>query len=249
MWRRERLPIPGFWPGEFHCIAHRVAELDTIERVVSVAPNRKYERMTVFSSFSFKDVYFVSALTEFCGLSFQLKSVALRCCWDCGTANSGRIRANSDCRAPFVLGGKNHSGDAAVNLEFVLRPRVEPAHFTFTSLNPPPQPPTSQGATSRELDPKHYISEGLHSLLPPLLFLKKNPVWSRSRRVGHYFPSAVVPPTLSRGSLPQPAPAEGDARRARNYASGWGGGVVLAAARWRQRPELHRGLRRRVEIC
>ena len=170
MWRRERLPIPGFWPGEFHCIAHRVAELDTIERVVSVAPNRKYERMTVFSSFSFKDVYFVSALTEFCGLSFQLKSVALRCCWDCGTANSGRIRANSDCRAPFVLGGGNHSGDAAVNLEFVLRPRVEPAHFTFTSLNPPPKPPTSQGATSRELDPKHYISEGLHSLLPPLLF-------------------------------------------------------------------------------
>jgi len=67
-------------------------------------------------------------------------------------------------------GGENHSGDAAVNLEFVLRPRVEPAHVTFTSLNPPPKPPTSQGATSRELDTKHYISEGLHSLLPPLLF-------------------------------------------------------------------------------
>ena len=133
MWRRERLPIPGFWPGEFHCIAHRVAELDTIERVVSVAPNRKYERMTVFSSFSFKDVYFVSALTEFCGLSFQLKSVALRCCWDCGTANSGRIRANSDCRAPFVLGG----GEITLEMRLLIWSLFcDPEWNQHTSLSP-----------------------------------------------------------------------------------------------------------------
>ena len=29
-WRRERLPTPVFWPGEFHdCIIHRVAKSQT----------------------------------------------------------------------------------------------------------------------------------------------------------------------------------------------------------------------------
>lgn len=37
----------------------------------------------MFSSFSFKDVYSVSALTEFCGLSFQLEMLL---CVAAGTA-------------------------------------------------------------------------------------------------------------------------------------------------------------------
>ena len=34
-WRRERLPTPVFWPGEFHrqYIVHGVAELDTAEQL------------------------------------------------------------------------------------------------------------------------------------------------------------------------------------------------------------------------
>lgn len=120
-------------------------------------------------------MYSVSALTEFCGLSFQLEMLL---CVAAGTAGL-LIQAEFGLTqtagrhlfgAAVGGGGGNHSGDAAVNLEFVLRRRVEPTHFTFTSLNPPPQPPTSQEATSREVGPKHDVFEGLQSLLPPLLF-------------------------------------------------------------------------------
>lgn len=128
----------------------------------------------------------------------------------------------------------------------------DPEWNQHTSLSPHsiphPNPPLLRERRVESWTPNTtFLKDYIPFSRPSFFFFKSSLV--RSRRVGHYFPSAVVPPTLSRGSLPQPAPAEGDARRARNYASGWGGGVVLAAARWRQRPELRRGLRRRVEIC
>ena len=80
--------------------------MDTIERVVSVAPNRKYKRMTVFSSFSFKDVYFVSALTEYCGLSFQLKVLLCVAAGTAGLLIQAEFRLTQTAGRHLFWGGK-----------------------------------------------------------------------------------------------------------------------------------------------
>lgn len=183
--------------------------------------------MTVLSSFSFKVVDCVSVVTEFCGLSFHLKVLLCFAAGTTGLLIQAKLRLTQTAGA--MCSEKHHSGDAAFNLEFVLWPRVEPAHFTFTS---PPTPPLLRERRLERWTSNTMFLKDCTPFSRPTLFF--DPGWSRRRccSVGHYFPSAVVPPTLSRGSLPQPAPAEGDARRSLNHASGWGGGVVLAAARW-----------------
>ena len=41
-WRRERLPTPVFWPGEFHGLVHGVAELDKTERLSLLLHKSQY---------------------------------------------------------------------------------------------------------------------------------------------------------------------------------------------------------------
>lgn len=120
--------------------------------------------MAVFSSFSFKIVDCFSAVTEFREL-FSVKSVALLCCWDYRTVNSGKILLTHTAGA--LCSKKHRSGDAAFNVEFILSPRMETSilHFGLT--------PTSEGATSRRWTSNalNSVPEREHFLLPPLFTL------------------------------------------------------------------------------
>lgn len=71
----------------------------------------------MLSSFSFK-VVDCSAVTEFCGLSFQLKVLL---CFAAGTTGLLIQAKFGDLirRTPCVL-KKHRSGDVAFNLEFIL---------------------------------------------------------------------------------------------------------------------------------
>lgn len=115
----------------------------------------------MFSSFSFKIVDCFSAVTEFREL-FSVKSVALLCCWDYRTVNSGKIPLTHTAGASYskiiVLEMRPLTWSLFCHLEW------KPAYFTLAS-----PPLLKERRVERwTSNAPNSVPEREHFLLPPL---------------------------------------------------------------------------------